>query len=125
VVTGKCRVAGIGMRIDGRTRNAALVEQWATGLGLAHLGTIREAQAYARCLDQGMSIFDMPPAKVAAYLTDWSPVSAWIDQVLAGPQVTETAEPERRGAVLARPSPHAASVVVAPVAREAPAFLRT
>ncbi|HEX4328319.1 MAG TPA: ParA family protein [Burkholderiales bacterium] len=123
VITGKCRVAGIGMRIDGRTRNAEQLQGWAAGLGLTHLGTIREAQAYARCMEQGMSIFDMPPAKVATYLPEWSPVSAWIDQVLAGPQVLEPAEPERRG-IVSRVVP---ATVVAPTvaAQEAPAFLRT
>ncbi len=33
VATGKCRIASVGMRIDGRTKNAALLEAWAGRAG--------------------------------------------------------------------------------------------
>ncbi len=83
VQTGKCRLAGIGMRIDGRTRNAALLEAWADGQGLEHLGTIKEAQVYARCLEQGMSVFDFPRNRaIEGFLLEWQRVCGWIDDVL-------------------------------------------
>jgi chromosome partitioning protein len=85
VALGKCRVASIGMRIDARTRNGAALADWAAGLDLQHLGTIKEAQVYARCLEQGMSIFDFPQAKVEAYLSEWQPTLAWVEQILAAP----------------------------------------
>ena len=85
IVLGKCRLASIGMRIDGRTRNGALLDEWAAGLDLPHLGTIKDAQMYARCLEQGLSIFDFPAAKVAAYLPEWQPITALLEQVLAAP----------------------------------------
>ena len=83
VQTGKCRLAGIGMRIDGRTRNAALLEAWADSEGLEHLGTIKEAQVYARCLEQGMSVFDFPRSRaIEGFLLEWQRVCGWIDDVL-------------------------------------------
>jgi chromosome partitioning protein len=97
VALGKCRLATMGMRIDSRTKNAALVAQWAQGLNLQHLGTIREAQAYARCLDQGLTLFDMPETKTSAYLPEWQPLLGWIDEVLRQPSadvVTPYARPE-------------------------------
>ena len=83
VALGKCRVASIGMRIDGRTRNGALLADWAAGLGLHHLGTIKEAQLYARCLEQGLSVFDFLPAKVESYLPEWALLKEWVEQALA------------------------------------------
>lgn len=83
VQMGKCRLAGIGMRIDGRTRNAALLEAWADGQGLEHLGTIKEAQVYARCLEQGMSVFDFPRNRaIEGFLLEWQRACGWVDEVL-------------------------------------------
>lgn len=115
VATGKCRLASIGMRIDGRTKNGTLLAAWAAEQGLNHLGSIKEAQAYARCLEQGLSIFDFPPQKVAAYLPEWGPIISWVDDILnhQAPDPVR-AEPERM-----RPVQQ-----VQPVPREAPAFLR-
>jgi len=112
VALGKCRLASIGMRIDGRTRNGALLAAWANELNLHHLGTIKEAQTYARCLEEGLSIFDFPQHKVEAYLPEWQPACAWLEQILAAP----SAEPARPEVERIRP-------VVKPVLTPTPAFL--
>jgi chromosome partitioning protein len=132
VATGKCRVASIGMRIDGRTRNASLLAEWAANLQVQHLGTIREAQAYARCLEQGMSIFDFSPAKVANYLPEWSQVTSWLDEILAGQQPAEPAREltkARPGMATARPGlpgarPVASAMPQSGTVAHMPAFLR-
>ena len=135
VATRKCRLASIGMRIDGRTKNAALLAEWAAGLGLDHLGTIREAQAYARCLEGGLSIFDLPPAKVAMYLPEWAQLTGWLDAIVAGPQTEakpadHLADRPRAGGPMARPPQpvQAGRTVQAPVQAaeppHLPAFLR-
>jgi chromosome partitioning protein len=112
VATGKCRIASVGMRIDGRTRNAALIEAWAAEQGLNHLGSIKEAQAYARCLEQGLSIFDFPAHKVEDYLPEWAPITGWVDEILA------YVPPEPIRVEQERPRP------AEPILRHAPAFLR-
>lgn len=112
VALGKCRIASIGMRIDARTRNGALLAEWADGLNLHHLGTIKEAQLYARCLEQGLSVFDFPQNKVEAYLPEWQPASAWIEQVLAAPAIEAP-----------RPEVERMRTVVKPVVAHTPAFL--
>ena len=95
VALSKCRIASVGMRIDGRTKNAALLEAWADDLGLDHLGTIKEAQLYPRCLEQGMSLFDFPPTRVfEPYRHEWRRITQWVDEVLAGPSAP-TPAPER------------------------------
>jgi chromosome partitioning protein len=112
VATGKCRIASVGMRIDGRTKNAALLAAWAGGLGLNHLCSIKEAQVYARCLEQGLSIFDFPAQKVEAYLPEWAPITGWVDEILA------YQPPEQIRVEQERPRP------AEPVLRHTPAFLR-
>lgn len=82
IVSGKCQLACVGVRIDGRTRNAALLQAWAEEHGLAYLGSIKAAQAYSRCLENGMSMFDVPAAKAAPYLTEWEALTAWLSGVL-------------------------------------------
>ena len=121
VQNGKCRVGGIGMRIDGRTKNAAVLAEWAAGLNLHHLGTIREAQAYARCLEQGMTIFDLPPAKVATYLPEWAQLTSWLDEIIAGPAVPPEVARVKTPLEMERTR---LPMQPAPTPIEAPAFLR-
>lgn len=83
IAAGKCRIACVGMRIDARTRNAEALADWAANEAIDYLGTIRATQAYCRFLEQGLSLFDFAPERVAAYRPDWAGVTAWIDQVLA------------------------------------------
>lgn len=83
VASGKCNLACIGMRIDGRTRHAAELAAWAAAQDLPCLGAIRSTQAYNRCLEQGLSLFDFPPQRVAAYLDDWRPLIEWLEGILA------------------------------------------
>lgn len=83
VASGRCKLACIGMRIDGRTRQAQSLRDWADSQSLHCLGTIRMAQAYSKCLEAGLSLFDFPQSKVEAYLPEWEPITNWIDAVLA------------------------------------------
>lgn len=83
VATGRCKLACIGMRIDGRTRQALSLREWAESHTLPCLGTIRMAQAYSKCLEAGLSLFDFPQQKVASYLPEWQPITSWIDEILA------------------------------------------
>lgn len=83
VASGRCKIACVGMRIDGRTRQAEALQAWASEQALDCIGTIRMAQAYSKCLEAGLSIFDFPPNKVEAYLPEWQPITAWLDAILA------------------------------------------
>ena len=105
IALGKCRIAAIGMRIDGRTRNAALLAQWAAESGVDYLGAIKEAQFYARCLEQGMSLFDFPLNKgVEGYLLEWHALTAWLDCTLSA-NLPDTPKVEHRPANDARVGP--------------------
>jgi len=83
VATGKCRLACVGMRVDGRTGQATELAAWAQAQEIPLLGSIRMAQVYARCMERGLSLFDFPGAKVEHYLADWENLKSWLDEVLS------------------------------------------
>lgn len=119
IASGKCKLACIGMRIDSRTRNAALLQDWAAGQSLQFLGTIRALQAYSQCLERGLTMFDLPPAKVGNCLPEWAMLTDWLHQTLVLPgAVTESkapeSEPDRPAVVQAISQPVQKSVQIAP-----------
>ena len=83
VAAGRCKVAIVGMRVDARTKGAARLEAWALEHGLAYVGSLRESQLYTRCAEQGLSLFDVAPAKVEADLAQWRPLLDWVDATWA------------------------------------------
>lgn len=78
VASGRCKVALVGMRIDARTKATAELRDWAETRGLPYVGAIRETQAYVRHVEQGLTMFDLPAAKVEADLLQWQPILAWL-----------------------------------------------
>ncbi|HSC65167.1 MAG TPA: ParA family protein [Caldimonas sp.] len=82
VASGRCKVAAVGMRVDSRTRGAEVLETWARGLKLPFLGVLREAQAYVRCVEQGLTVFDLADAQAQPDVAQWKPIVAWLDPIL-------------------------------------------
>jgi chromosome partitioning protein len=82
VATGRCKVAAIGMRLDARTRAAEVLESWARGLKLPFIGVLREAQVYVRCVETGLTVFDLTGAQAEADTAQWKPIVAWLEPVL-------------------------------------------
>ena len=96
VASGRCRLAAIGMRIDGRTRAGAVLREWSKSLGIPFLGVLRETQLYVRSLEKGMTIFDLPPSQVAADLAQWEDALAWAQPLLAAPVAANDPSPSRQ-----------------------------
>lgn len=78
VASGRCPVALVGMRLDARTRAGAELRAWAEINGMPYIGALRETQAYVRHVEQGLTMFDLPAAKVEADLLQWQPVLDWL-----------------------------------------------
>lgn len=98
VASGRCRVAAVGMRLDARTRADELLARWAEGIGVPFIGVLRETQIYVRCVEQGLTLFDLPASQVATDRVQWRSVLEWLDPVLhpvAVPQETFTPKPTR------------------------------
>ncbi|TXC67328.1 ParA family protein [Piscinibacter aquaticus] len=103
VASGRCRIGVVGMRIDARTRGESVLRAWAEEQGLPFVGALRETQAYVRCAEQGLTIFDMPPAKTQADVDQWQPILDWLRPVMALPATrAQPDEPEAMAAHTAR-----------------------
>ncbi|MBV9889948.1 MAG: ParA family protein [Rhizobacter sp.] len=82
VSSGRCKVAALGMRLDARTRGAQTLAAWARSIHLPFIGVVREAQAYVRCVEQGLTVFDLEDAASQADVVQWKPIVAWLDAAL-------------------------------------------
>ena len=78
VASGRCKLATLGMRIDARTSGRERLVAWADEQGVPFIGALREAQAYVRCVERGLSIFDLPPSRVQTDLEQWQPILDWL-----------------------------------------------
>ena len=104
VAKGLCKVAVVGMRVDGRTSAGEVLRAWAGEQGVDIPGVLRETQLYVRSLERGLTLFDLPADKVAADLAQWAPILEWLQPVLV-PVVQPEARrepvlPARRPSVL-------------------------
>ena len=128
VASGRCKVAAIGMRLDARTRGAEVLESWARGLKLPFIGVLREAQAYVRCVEQGLTVFDLPDAQAQADVAQWKPIVAWLDpllRVVRRPELRGNPSVERSagaGAMPMAPALDVIDVVATPFAAVPPAL---
>jgi chromosome partitioning protein len=109
VASGRCRVAAVGMRLDARTKAGETIRLWAESHGIAFVGALRETQTYVRCVDQGLSVFDLPPAKAEADLAQWRPILQWLAPVL---------DASARSAATERPRATAGATGAQPAERE-------
>jgi chromosome partitioning protein len=91
VASGRCRVAAVGMRIDGRTSGAQVLETWAQARKLPLAGVLRETQLYVRSLERGLTLFDLPAGQAEQDLAQWQPILAWMRPVMTPPPAGEPA----------------------------------
>jgi chromosome partitioning protein len=79
VASGRCQVALVGMRLDARTKAADRLDAWAAQHGLPYIGSLREAQVYPRSAEEGLTLFDLQPPKVASDLAQWQCIVDWVN----------------------------------------------
>jgi chromosome partitioning protein len=105
VAKGQCRVAAVGMRVDGRTNAGDVLRSWASERELPMVGLLRETQLYVRSLERGLSIFDLPASQAATDLEQWRSILDWLRPVLhpaaaSEPRPREPVLNAQRGGVL-------------------------
>lgn len=104
VTKGLCKVATVGMRVDGRTNAAETLRAWSQENQVEMLGVLRETQLYVKSLERGLTLFDLPADKAAADLAQWQPILEWLRPVMIPPPVAEARRepilPVRRPSVL-------------------------
>jgi chromosome partitioning protein len=121
VKSGRCRVACVGMRMDGRTDAEQITRDWAASLGLEWLGSLRSAQVYVRAAENGLSIFDMPAKTTAADRSQWAPLLSWVKPYFASSKLQAAEKTSSQFAALQHPfatganaQPRAAAVQTSP-----------
>jgi chromosome partitioning protein len=124
VASGRCRLAAVGMRIDARTRAEAVLKAWAEAIELPVLGVLRDTQAYVRCIEDGLTLFDLPPAKVAQDLAQWQPIVDWLAPLLQGTSAAP-GEFDASSKSTAGREPVASAASIPVLARAKPAEART
>jgi len=94
VATGRCKLATIGMRLDARTKSAEVLQAWATSLSVPFIAVLRESQIYVRCIEKGLSVFDLPHSQVQTDIDQWKPIADWLHPVMQPARLT--ADPVQR-----------------------------
>jgi chromosome partitioning protein len=127
VASGRCKVAAIGMRLDARTKGAEVLQAWAGQNKLPFIGVLRETQAYVRCIEQGLTLFDLPAAQVQGDMVQWQPILEWLAPVLNPVEspaelavIRPTVKPTAVKAVPARPADAVPTPAVRSPPREVP-----
>jgi chromosome partitioning protein len=106
VASGRCRVAAVGMRIDARTRAHETLLAWARNIGLPFLGVLRDTQIYVRCVERGLTIFDLPADRTRADRDQWAVILDWLDELWA---IKELGTASQAGALAAPAEPEVAA----------------
>ncbi len=76
---GRSDVAVVGMRVDARTRAAAELERFFAGLDVPVLTCLRDTQLYVQAAAGGLSLFDLPVARVDKDRQQWQPILEWAE----------------------------------------------
>ena len=88
VATGRCKLATVGMRLDARTKAAEVLQAWATSLSVPFITVLRETQVYVRCIEKGLSVFDLPASQVQTDIAQWKPILDWLHPIMQPAQRT-------------------------------------
>ena len=69
----------VGMRVDERTLAADQLREFVKGLNVPVLTHLRHTQNYVHLAAQGLTLFDVAPARVEKDLAQWRPLCDWLD----------------------------------------------
>ncbi|MGB5325323.1 MAG: AAA family ATPase [Pseudomonadales bacterium] len=67
----------VANRIKANTRYVRTLDAFIDKIGLPLIATLRDTQNYIRSLDAGLTLFDLPPNRVAQDLVQWQPLMEW------------------------------------------------
>lgn len=73
-------VAVVGMRVDARTRAASELERFLAVYELPVLTYLRDTQLYVQLVANGMTLFDLSPARAEKDIEQWQPILDWVNK---------------------------------------------
>jgi chromosome partitioning protein len=92
------------MRVDGHRHATRRLRDWSDSVGLPLVSALRDTPAYVRCVEQGLTVFDMPAHHVQTDLQQWAPILEWLAPVLTpAPVAPSSAVASGAGAATAAP----------------------
>jgi len=101
VADGRCKLASVAMRVDGRTKAAEILQAWAAEQKIPMVGTLRETQLYVKCLERGLTLFDLPASQVTADMAQWKGILDWLDPIVTPAAPAPARAPNRLAPTLA------------------------
>jgi chromosome partitioning protein len=69
----------VAMRVDPRTRAAAMLEEFLTHFDIPILTYLRNTQNYVNAAAGGLTVFDPPRARHRRDIEQWEPLVSWLD----------------------------------------------
>ena len=91
------RVAVIANRVKRNTVMYRSLMKFLHSLQIPVIATLRDSQAYVRCFEQGVGIFEVKPYSVREDIEQWQPLLGWLTQrdhvAAAAPIITTTPVP--------------------------------
>ena len=64
--------------MDARTRAAAILEEFLDQAGFPVLTFLRDTQLYVQAAGDGVSLYDLPPARALKDIEQWQPLLDWL-----------------------------------------------
>ncbi len=78
IATGRCRVAAIGMRVDQHSGAGEALLAWSEEHKIPIIAVLPQSPVYVRCIDKGLTLFDMPLDEMESDLAHWKPLLQWL-----------------------------------------------
>lgn len=72
----------VANRVRANTNYFKVLVAFLEQVNMPLIARIRDTQNYIRAMDAGVSIFDLPPNRVAADLAQWQPLIEWLERPL-------------------------------------------
>ncbi len=67
----------VANRVKNNTKYRQTFDSFIERMNIPRVATLRDTQSYIRALDQGLTLFDLPPGRVAQDLAQWQPLMEW------------------------------------------------
>lgn len=82
------RLGVVANRVRDNTLGYRKLKIFLERLSIEVVGELRDSQSYVRAADQGLTIHEMQPSRVAKDLDSWKPITRWLEERL-GTELTQ------------------------------------
>ncbi len=67
----------VANRVKSNTKYLQTFDEFVEKLEIPKIATLRDTQNYIRAMDDGLTLFDLPPGRVVKDLVQWEPIMDW------------------------------------------------